>query len=325
MLPHIPVIPSWLAGVSCVLFTVMFVGSLYVIPLGKVPADKPEWLHKTMDRDHPLVIQQRFKGILLTSILTILYLWCTFAYTGAIPTDLPLVTKIHHFLALLGLSLPGNVLKLVNHAVIPLALVAILFMSPLLMLYLNNELPFQSRFSWEQNTQFLFFEWIGIRNYIVGPVAEEFIFRACMVSITAFSGASIKAMVFGLPLVFGIAHIHHGYEFFVKKGRTRQALMNAALVTVAQLGYTTLFGWFATFLFLRTSSLIAPCLCHSFCNIMGLPDVGSIEHYGPWKKWLYLALIGGMVLFGLLMQPLTQPSLYGDPDTSAYWPLTVGK
>ncbi|KAF8956096.1 hypothetical protein BGZ52_000216, partial [Haplosporangium bisporale] len=64
--------------------------SLYVIPLGKVPADKPEWLLKTMDRDHPLVIQQRFKGILLTSILAIMYLWCMFAYTGAIPTDLVL-------------------------------------------------------------------------------------------------------------------------------------------------------------------------------------------------------------------------------------------
>lgn len=48
-------------------------------------------------------------------------------------------------------------------------------------------------------------------------------------------------------------------------------------------------------------------------------------HYGPWKKWLYLALIGGMVLFGLLMRPLTQPNFYGDPYTSAYWPLTVGK
>lgn len=68
----------------------MFVGSLYVIPLGKVPADKPEWLHKTMDRDHPLVIKQRFKGILLTSILAIIYLWCIFVYTGAIPTDLVL-------------------------------------------------------------------------------------------------------------------------------------------------------------------------------------------------------------------------------------------
>lgn len=68
---------------------------------------------------------------------------------------------------MLGLSLPGNIFKLVNHAVIPLALVAILFMSPLLMMYLQNELPFQSRFSWTQNKQFLFYEWIGIRNYIV--------------------------------------------------------------------------------------------------------------------------------------------------------------
>ena len=57
--------------------------------------------------------------------------------------------------------------NIVTLLLIPLALVAILFTSPLLMTYLHNELPFQSRFSWTQNKQFLFYEWIGIRNYIV--------------------------------------------------------------------------------------------------------------------------------------------------------------
>ncbi|KAF9428386.1 hypothetical protein BGZ94_002564 [Podila epigama] len=251
-----PVIPSWLAGISCVLFTVMFVGSLYVIPRGRVPEDKPAWHNLRMDRDHPLVIQQRFKGILLTSVLSTIFLWFVFAYTGAIPIDLPLGVKVKTFLALLGLSLPEQQFKLVFQVVVPLALVAILFVGPLLMMYLNRELPFQSRFNWAENKQHFFYEWVGIRNYIVGPIAEEFIFRACMVSITVFTGASVKAMVFGLPLVFGI-------------------------------------------------------------------DVGAMGHYGQWKKWLYLALVGGMVGFGVLLGPMTRPDLYGDPHTSAYWAVTM--
>ncbi|KAF9326570.1 hypothetical protein BGZ91_001875 [Linnemannia elongata] len=78
-----------------------------------------------------------------------------------------------------------------------------LFLGPLAMMLIDGELPFQSRFYWRNQLQNLC-EWIGIRNYIVGPIAEEYIFRACMVSITATSGASPKAMIFGLPLVFGI-------------------------------------------------------------------------------------------------------------------------
>lgn len=47
------------------------------------------------------------------------------------------------------------------------------------------------------------------RNFIVllifqGPVAEEFIFRGCLVALVSHSGASLKTMVFGLPFVFGI-------------------------------------------------------------------------------------------------------------------------
>jgi prenyl protein peptidase len=118
-----------------------------------------------------------------------------------------------------------------------------------------------------------------------------------------------------------IAHLHHGYESFVKQGRTRQAFIQSTVVALAQLTYTTLFGWFVTFLFLRTSSLLGPCLCHSFCNMMGFPDVGSIQYYGPWKKWLYLTLGLGMVLFGYLIAPMTSPSLYGDSLSAVYWPL----
>ncbi|KAG0366609.1 hypothetical protein BGZ54_005116 [Gamsiella multidivaricata] len=145
-----------------------------------------------------------------------------------------------------------------------------------------------------------------------------------MVAIVAHSGASASVMIFGLPLVFGIAHIHHGYEAYAKKGRTRRALMNAALMACFQTAYTTLFGWFATFLFLRTSNLIAPCLCHAFCNMMGFPDVTNIQYFGRMKYWLYLAFVSGLILFCVALGPLTNPELYGDKNSLAYWRLTMG-
>ncbi|KAG0043830.1 hypothetical protein BGZ83_010995 [Gryganskiella cystojenkinii] len=273
-----------------------------------------------LDRDHPLVIIQRFKGILLTCFLIPFYLWWIFNFSGAIDPELPFWSRLGLFLNDLGISIPNNFLKLFNHAVIPLFLVGVLFMGPMLMMFLSNELPFQQAFNWAAQRHMLR-RLIGWRNFVVGPISEEFVFRACMIAIVAKSGASREAMIFGMPFVFGIAHIHHAHESYVTKGRTRRALMNAAMVSLLQLAYTTLFGWFATFLFLRTSNLVGPCLCHSFCNMMGFPDVTNIQYYGRWKNWLYLAFIMGVVLFGVLLMPLTDPRLYGDETSSAYWGL----
>ena len=39
-----------------------------------------------------------------------------------------------------------------------------------------------------------------------------------------------------------------------------------------QLTYTSLFGAYSSYLFLRTGFLIGPLLAHVFCNAMGLPD-----------------------------------------------------
>ncbi|KAF9156896.1 hypothetical protein BG015_010831 [Linnemannia schmuckeri] len=310
MLPFQSVIPPWVAGCSCVFFASLFVGSLYLFPVKK---QAPTGIHASdrsqqrLDRDHPLVIKQRIKGIIFTSVSVTIYLWA------------PTSSRVHAFLQLLGLTVPAyGLVQWLHHIFTPMVLVAMLFLGPLVMMLIDSELPFQSRFYWRNHLQ-SFCEWIGVRNYIVGPIAEEYIFRACMVSITAMSGASPKAMIFGLPLVFGIAHLHHGYESFVKKGRTRQAAIQSAIIALVQLTYTSLFGWFATFLFLRTSSLLAPCLCHSFCNLMGFPDVSNIQYYGRWKVWIYVAFGLGIVLFAGMLESLTSPSLYGSTYTSVYW------
>jgi len=40
--------------------------------------------------------------------------------------------------------------------------------------------------------------------------------------------------------------------------------------------YTTLFGWYATHVFLSTGHLAAAVAVHSFCNWMGFPPVGGV-------------------------------------------------
>lgn len=46
------------------------------------------------------------------------------------------------------------------------------------------------------------------------------------------------------------------------------------LIAALQFAYTTVFGWYATFLFQRTGTVWAPLVAHILCNFMGLPRLG---------------------------------------------------
>lgn len=100
--------------------------------------------------------------------------------------------------------------------------------------------------------------------------------------------------IFLSPLVFGLAHVHHFYEFrLAHRGvPAAAALLRSAL----QLGYTTLFGAYATFVYLRTGSLLAVLAAHVLCNCMGLPRVwGRVEGRSPDGRW-GVPLAGGWSL-----------------------------
>jgi hypothetical protein len=91
MLTFAPVVSPWLAAVSCVLITMLLVGSLFFFPL---PQDAPDSTKQRLDRDHPLVIYRRFKGILLTSVLVPIYLWFLLNWSGALSSTLVNATNI---------------------------------------------------------------------------------------------------------------------------------------------------------------------------------------------------------------------------------------
>ncbi len=109
-----------------------------------------------------------------------------------------------------------------------------------------------------------------------GPITEELVFRSLLTPLHLLAHVSPAHIIFLTPLYFGIAHIHHFYEYTLTHPHT--PLGPALLRSVVQFAYTTIFGWYATFLFLRTGSLPAVVLVHSFCNWCGLPKLwGRVE------------------------------------------------
>ncbi|XP_012876295.1 PREDICTED: CAAX prenyl protease 2 isoform X1 [Dipodomys ordii] len=145
-----------------------------------------------------------------------------------------------------------------------------------------------------------------LRNQVIAPLTEELVFRACMLPMLA-PCTGLGPAVFTCPLFFGVAHFHH----IIEQLRFRQSSVGSIFLSAAfQFSYTAVFGAYTAFLFIRTGHLIGPVLCHSFCNYMGFPAVcAALEH--PQRRPLLAGYALGVGLFLLLLQPLTDPKLYG--------------
>lgn len=157
-------------------------------------------------------------------------------------------------------------------------------------------------------------------------------FRSAIVPLHLLAQVSPGRIVFVAPLYFGIAHVHHFYEFRLTHPDT--PVLAALLRSVIQFAYTTIFGWYATFLYLRTGSLVVVVLVHSFCNWCGLPRfwgrVEPGEPMGPpmtrgkedsdgssatvgdgqlsigWTVAYYLLLLTGALTFAQCLWPWTE-------------------
>jgi len=113
--------------------------------------------------------------------------------------------------------------------------------------------------------------WIGWRNYVMGPVTEEILFRTCIVSVHILARFTPKQIIFYTPLYFAFAHVHHFYEYTLT--HPHSSVTPALLRSLFQLGFTSLFGAFASFVYLRTASLPSVILIHAFANWGGLPRI----------------------------------------------------
>ncbi|XP_059646705.1 CAAX prenyl protease 2 [Cornus florida] len=150
------------------------------------------------------------------------------------------------------------------------------------------------------------------RNYFVAPLTEELVFRACMIPLLLCGGFKTYTVIFFCPIFFSLAHLNHLLELYMQQN---YSLLKACSIVGLQLGYTVIFGWYASFLFIRTGHLIAPLVAHIFCNIMGLPVM-----YSQRKGMVGVAFIAGMVGFVWLLFPVTSPDLYnGRTDYCRCW------
>lgn len=274
---------------SCLILALTFVGSLYV------------WQY-SHHRDHPVTIKKRCASVLCVIVWSPVFLY--FSLHGRDGPEGGF--WLSSFWQLLGFRAEG----FVTAALVPQALTMILFAGPLLMRAQDGIFRhYLDRKYWISN----FHNFVWIRNQLVAPFSEEFSFRACMLPLLTQCFGSWTS-TFVCPLFFGVAHVHH----LVDKIRVGCDIERALLETLFQFAYTTVFGVYSAFLFLRTGHLIAPFIVHAFCNHMGFPDFGEIGAYGQPKKSLIMcAFVIGLVSWIVLLMPLTEPRLYGN---QVYWP-----
>lgn len=266
---------------SSALLAAGFVGSLYV------------WRSSLeLPRDDPRVIVRRFISIAC---------WCAIA--PLIVAFWAVDDSVLHSdgrSALVWLGLPSH--GLLPALFLPLLLTASLFAGPLFVNWLaawrdpeGGNARYCLGFSLspgDSPEQRL----ITVRNVLVGPLCEEWCFRSCMCPLLIAGGWSTSATVFGSPLLFGCAHLHHLVEHCKKQG---MSLKQGAARVIFQLAYTTLFGAYAAFVLVRTGHFVSAFLAHAFCNLMGFPDLSWLSPHHDLAKYktrtslvrLWLALV----------------------------------
>ncbi|KAJ4289768.1 CAAX prenyl protease [Kalmusia sp. IMI 367209] len=291
-----------------VLFTVV-----YVLPFYLSSATRPS---PQLTRDAPSSIRARVRAVTSSCILSLGLTVFVLNRSGHLPAA--------DILRLLGVW-PASLLDTAK----TILLVAILFAGPLF----EHGVVDGALRDWVRGREVYatLSSWIGYRNYVVGPVTEELIWRSLIIPLHVLAGFSGKKIIFLTPLYFGIAHVHHLYEFRLTHPQT--PLVLAVLRSLFQFTYTSLFGFFAAFVFIRTGNVYSVILAHSFCNWMGLPrfygrvGVQAGEPIGPpgkgegkpaspqhpnqgiaWTAAYYLILVAGAVGFYWQLFPLTESS-----------------
>ncbi|KAI3634090.1 hypothetical protein MIR68_007694 [Amoeboaphelidium protococcarum] len=141
-----------------------------------------------------------------------------------------------------------------------------------------------------------------LRNFVIAPTVEEFIYRVCITYLLQRDGFTNMQIILLAPQFFGFSHLHHLFGK-LRVAKSRSEAINAVLGTVLQYAYTSVFGMIASQLYLRTQSFITICVVHSMYNIIGFPDIHSdliAERKQRARNWsLYIM---GVVVFSLNIQ-----------------------
>ena len=178
--------------------------------------------------------------------------------------------------------------------------VLVLFIGPLVSFIIEPSARLSMRASLEN-------KYVSLRNLLVAPLTEELCFRSGLISYLLAMGYSPAICIWASPFVFGLSHVHHIVDMVGFRGfNVAQALV---AVTV-QLGYTVMFGWFASYLFVQSGNVLAPVAAHSVCNFFGFPPFSQIRYYSR-RDIIIRAYIMGVVLFPVFVTFVLVPRSFG--------------
>ncbi|KAI6648470.1 CAAX prenyl protease 2-like [Oopsacas minuta] len=184
----------------------------------------------------------------------------------------------------------------------PLLLSIILFLGPIVQYTIEGRNILNPSFWMDKDVI------LTVRALVIAPITEEIVYRGCMFPLlySAFGTTAILLC----PLLFGLAHLHHFFEWFKDEDNflTFKIAMTTLKRTVLEVCIHTcitfIFGIYSTFLFWRTSNIISPIVCHVFCNGIGPPPIHRISSTRGSSCIIYAYIIG-LVMFILLLLPLT--------------------
>ena len=261
----------------CILVSILYVLSIYI----GVP---------NLPRDFPSVVRARMRNAILYTIMVML----------VINYDLydPKTSNCPTFLELIGISS----YRITAAALLPLLLTVILFLGPIVQ-YTMEGCNILSPYFWMDKDKMLTF-----RTLVIAPVTEEVVYRGCMFPLL-HSAFGVSAIVI-CPLIFGLAHLHHFFEWFKDEDNfinfqiAIATLKNTILGVIIQALMTFVFGVYSTFLLWRTCNIISPIICHAFCNGMGPPPIQNISSTKG-SSCIIATYIIGLVMFIFLLLPLT--------------------
>lgn len=250
------------------------------------------------DRDDPRVVKERFVRVGVASAVApciALGVATLFPHSCSVPNDQSLWTWF-------GLMAPNVALG----TVLPLGLTMVLFLGPLVMSWLDRDRTTSIELQVRERLRDLEDDGLLVlRNLVVGPVTEEWVFRACMCPLLFGAGLPDVANVFTSAFIFGCAHVHHIFDSDVNY-----------LTVAVQFTYTSLFGAYSSYLFLRTGHLLGPLVAHIFCNFMGLPAFARVPNH-RYRRTLTAAFVLGLGSFIALttLDAIYRPALFG----SMFW------
>ncbi|RPA78168.1 hypothetical protein BJ508DRAFT_228344 [Ascobolus immersus RN42] len=254
-------------------YTLTYVLILYTHPLSRPNA--------TTNTDDPTIISVRIRLAIISTLL------CTSTSSAILYSLLPPQHRSWDtVLSLLGLSFPDA--ERWAGIATTVRLVATLFAGPILEYFVLCG----GWRDWKDDLRYIFLTWGGWKKFLVAPLTEEVVFRAAIVPLHIAAGRGRTWIVFVDPLFFGLAHCHHLYEYLLH--HPFEPVWKGCLISAFQFTYTTIFGWFAAYAFIKSGSVWAVFLAHAICNWLGLPRMVGMVEGSKWKTIIYyIVLVAG--------------------------------